>query len=171
MQATALSQTIYSTNKLRSPTLKFDILLFVTSVEDFGVTSKGRRKQSENPQLKGKDVMLVIVFVVCSLITSLAWRENKAQLMRFQNNPVFDRVVFSSTLLELTIFSFVSILFLLASWTLKYLNNYRNIVNLFKIKGFTLVVSWNALDDGHFHSNIFYLLCPIQILQAYRHFW
>lgn len=72
IQATALTQTICSTNKLRSPTLKFDILLYVTSVEDFGLTSKGRRKQSENPQLKGKDVMLVIVFVVCSLITSLA---------------------------------------------------------------------------------------------------
>lgn len=72
IQATALSQTICSTNKLRSLTLKLDILLFVTSVEDFGVTSEGSRKQSENPQLKGKDVMLVIVFVVCSLITSLA---------------------------------------------------------------------------------------------------
>lgn len=149
MQATALSQTICSTNKLRSPTLKFDILLFVTSIEDFGVTSKGRRKQRENPQLKGKDVMLVIVFVVCSLITSLAWRENKAQLMRFQNSPVFDRVVFSSTLQELTIFSFLSILFLLPLWTLKYLNNCINIVNVFNIKGFTLVVSWNWLYDCH----------------------
>lgn len=129
--------------------LKFDILLFFTSVEVFWVTSKGRRKQSENPQLKGKDVMLVIVFVVCSLITSLAWRENKAQLMRFQNNPVIDRVVFSITLLELTIFSILLILFLLTSWILKYLNNCINIVNVFIIKGFTLVVSWNWLDNGH----------------------